>query len=216
MDEMFRRGRKLSERNEFMRKWKIWLITGFLILEAGLWPASLTALAAESEETIQEERQAVIYPKGSYIVGKDIPEGEYAVFADSEDNLYATASFSLYKDDTDQTTIGKFSVQNHGLVHLYPGQHLVITRGWAVAAQDGDLTLKPAGMYLAGRDIEPGTYRLTPLTSEGGYAAVYRDVRYYYDYQVSYRRFYEPTEIQIEEGQYLELGDVASIELVSQ
>ena len=71
-----------------------------------------------------------------------------------------------------------------------------------------------SGMYKAGRDMEPGTYRLTALTSEGGSWALYNDVRYYYDYIDGYGRFAEPTVITVEEGQYLELTDVRDVEKI--
>lgn len=158
----------------------------------------------------------VKYEKGSYMVGRDIPAGEYAVFASPEGdgNPYRTCSFTLYKSDSDEKLIGTFRFENHGLVSLYNGQHLVLTSGYAVPAGNAGLTLAPYGMYLAGRDMEPGRYRISPLTADGGYYALYRDVRYYYDYQDDYRRFLEPVEITVAEGQYLELGGVSSVERI--
>ena len=97
---------------------------------------------------------------------------------------------------------------------LYNGQHLVLHDGWAVAADQADIEPGVSGMYKAGRDIEPGTYRLTALTAEGGSYALYNDVRYYYDYIDAYGRFIEPTVITVEEGQYLELTDVRDIEKI--
>ena len=155
----------------------------------------------------------VKYEKGSYVVGRDIPAGEYAVFAslEGDGNPYRTCSFTLYKNDSDEKRIGTFRFEHHGLVTLYDGQHLVLQSGYAVPAGEAKLTLAPYGMYLAGRDMEPGSYLLTPLTADGGYFALYNDVRYYYDYQDGYRRFLEPTVITVSEGQYLELGNIASI-----
>lgn len=176
--------------------------------------AAVPALAETAGEAVQaQEQQTVTYPRGSYIVGVDLPAGEYAVFSDSQDpaNPYSTCSFTLYKNDLDEKQIGTFSFQHHGLVTLYNGQHLVISRGYAVPAEESTLPLAPYGMYKAGRDMEAGTYRITPLTSQGGHYALYNDVRYYYDYQDGYSRFYGPVEITVEEGQYLELGDAASI-----
>lgn len=155
----------------------------------------------------------VKYEKGSYVVGRDIPAGEYAVFAslEGDGNPYRTCSFTLYKNDSDEKRIGTFRFEHHGLVTLYDGQHLLLQSGYAVPVGEAGLTLAPYGMYLAGRDMEPGSYLLTPLTADGGYFALYNDVRYYYDYQDGYRRFLEPTVITVSEGQYLELGNIASI-----
>ena len=179
-------------------------------------PADAQAMQAETAAVPSPEAAGgapnIRYGAGSYVVGVDIPAGEYAVFADGpeEGNPYRTCSFTLYKSDSDEKLIGTFRFENHGLVSLYNGQHLVLTSGYAVPAGNAGLTLAPYGMYLAGRDMEPGRYRISPLTADGGYYALYRDVRYYYDYQDDYRRFLEPVEITVAEGQYLELGGVSS------
>lgn len=183
-------------------------------------PADAQAMQAETAAGPSPEAAGdapdIRYGAGSYVVGADIPAGEYAVFADGpeEGNPYRTCSFTLYKSDSDEKLIGTFRFENHGLVSLYNGQHLVLTSGYAVPAGNAGLTLAPYGMYLAGRDMEPGRYRISPLTADGGYYALYRDVRYYYDYQDDYRRFLEPVEITVAEGQYLELGGVSSVERI--
>ena len=160
---------------------------------------------------------AAVFGPGSYVVGEDILPGEYAVFTDdtSGQNTYSTCTITLYKDDTDERRIGTLRFQHHGLVTLYKGQHLVITKGYAVEADRAGITLGTAGMYKAGRDMEPGTYRITPLTSGSGYYALYHDVRYYYDYIDEYAALFEPVTVNIAEGQYLELFDAGSIERVS-
>ena len=78
----------------------------------------------------------VRYEKGSYVVGRDIPAGEYAVFAstDGDGNPYRTCSFTLYKNDSDEKRIGTFRFEHHGLVTLYDGQHLVLQSGYAAVS----------------------------------------------------------------------------------
>lgn len=165
---------------------------------------------AYSAETYNPET----YGPGSYIVGKDMPPGEYGVLTDQAlpEGAYSTCTITLYKDDTDEKRIGSFKFQHHGLITLYRGQHLVIHKGYAVDADHAGITLGNTGMYKAGRDMEPGIYRLTPLTAGGAYYALYNDVRYYYDYIDDYRMIYEPVVITVEEGQYLELFDVGAVE----
>ena len=149
---------------------------GALILAFSLtfaYPAVSWAVETEASEG------AVTYGPGSYVVGEDILPGEYAVFTEdtSEQNAYSTCTITLYKDDTDERRIGTFQFQHHGLITLYKGQHLVITKGYAVEADRAGITLGTTGMYKAGRDLEPGTYRITPLTCGSGYYALYHDVR---------------------------------------
>ena len=187
---------------------------GTLILALSLtfaYPAVSWAVETEALEG------AVTYGPGSYVVGEDILPGEYAVFTEdtSEQNAYSTCTITLYKDDTDERRIGTFQFQHHGLITLYKGQHLVITKGYAVEADRAGITLGTTGMYKAGRDMEPGTYRITPLTFGSGYYALYNDVRYYYDYIDEYVALFEPVTVNIAEGQYLELFDAGSIERVS-
>lgn len=180
-------------------------------LGAGMPGTAIAQETAAAQET-GTEAQTVQYGQGSYVVGRDIPAGEYAVFAgQSDDNPYKTCSFTLYKSEQDEKRIGTFSFEHHGLVTLYNGQHLVLRRGYAVPAEEAGLSLAPYGMYLAGRDMEPGSYLVSPLTADGGYYALYNDVRYYYDYQDDYRRFLEPVVVTVAEGQYLELGNAASV-----
>lgn len=164
----------------------------------------------------QDETAAAVYPRGSYIVGEDIPAGEYAVFTedDTENNTYSTCTLTLYKDRYDEDKIGTFRFQHHGLITLYKGQHLILSRGYAVAADEADIKPGVSGVYKAGRDIEAGTYRLTPLTSDGAGYALYNDVRYYYDYMDGYETFFQPITIELKEGQYLELFDVGKIEKI--
>ncbi len=212
------------------KQFALW-VSAFVLCIGSAWPvsaqegqaeASLAPTFADSFATsFAEEGEGssdICYGAGSYVVGKDIPAGEYAVFADGleEGKPYRTCSFTLYKSDSDEKLIGKFRFENHGLVSLYDGQHLILASGYAVPAEGAGLTLSPYGMYLAGRDMEPGRYRITPLTADGGYYALYSDVRYYYDYQDEYRMFLEPVEITVTEGQYLELGGAASVERISE
>ena len=106
---------------------------GALILAFSLtfaYPAVSWAVETEASEG------TVTYGPGSYVVGEDILPGEYAVFTEdtSEQNAYSTCTITLYKDDTDERRIGTFQFQHHGLITLYKRQHLVITKGYAVEA----------------------------------------------------------------------------------
>ena len=114
---------------------------GALILAFSLtfaYPAVSWAVETEASEG------TVTYGPGSYVVGEDILPGEYAVFTEdtSEQNAYSTCTITLYKDDTDERRIGIFQFQHHGLITLYKGQHLVITKGYAVEADRAGISLK--------------------------------------------------------------------------
>lgn len=185
-----------------------------LPLSFGISAASYTAVWAQEDAAVHEN--TAVYEAGSYIVGDDLPPGEYAVFTEEEgkDAVYGSCSLTLYKDSTDEYKIGTFRFQHHGLITLYNGQHLILKKGYAVAADQAGIQPGPSGVYKIGRDMEPGTYRLSPLTSEGAYYAIYNDVRYYYDYIDAYGTFFEPVTVTLEEGQYIELTDVAYVEKV--
>ncbi|MEQ2429048.1 hypothetical protein, partial [Enterocloster hominis (ex Hitch et al. 2024)] len=148
---------------------------------------------------------------------RDMPPGEYAVFTEdtSGNRAFSSSTLTLYKNDSDEKKIGTFRFQHHGLITLYNGQHLILSKGYAVLADQAGITPGPTGMYKAGRDMEPGTYRLTPLTSDGAHYALYNDVRYYYDYMDDYQTFFQPVEVTVAEGQYIELMDVSAIEKVN-
>ncbi len=175
----------------------------------GLLLALETSTGALADQTTSQ-----VYGRGEYVIGEDMPAGEYRITTEdtSENNMYSTATLTLYRKGSDEKKIGTFRFQNQGLITLYNGQRLILSRGYASLADDTPVELKPAGMYKAGRDIEPGTYRLTALTSDGAHYALYNDVRYYYNYMDDYQTFFEPVTVTVQEGQYLELIDVASIE----
>ena len=184
--------------------------------------AAFPSAAEETGTSIAGEAAAAAFPAqtyaaGSYVIGQDMPAGEYAIFTsdDSTDSTYSYCSLTLYKDESDERRIAELRFQHHGLITLYNGQHLVLSDGWAIAAEEADILPGVSGMYKVGRDMEPGTYQLTALTSEGGSWALYNDVRYYYDYIDGYGRFVDPTVITVEEGQYLELTDVREIEKIA-
>lgn len=184
--------------------------------------AAFPSAAEETGTSIAGEAAAAAFPAqtyaaGSYVIGQDMPAGEYAIFTsdDSTDSTYSYCSLTLYKDESDERRIAELRFQHHGLITLYNGQHLVLSDGWAIAAEEADILPGVSGMYKVGRDMEPGTYQLTALTSEGGSWALYNDVRYYYDYIDGYGRFVDPTVITVEEGQYLELTDVRDVEKIA-
>ena len=184
--------------------------------------AAFPSAAEDTGTSIAKEAAAAAFPAqtyaaGSYVIGQDMPAGEYAIFTsdDSTDSTYSYCSLTLYKDESDERRIAELRFQHHGLITLYNGQHLVLSDGWAIAAEEADILPGVSGMYKVGRDMEPGTYQLTALTSEGGSWALYNDVRYYYDYIDGYGRFVDPTVITVEEGQYLELTDVREIEKIA-
>lgn len=170
-----------------------------------------------SAEENNAEEPAAVYGRGSYVIGQDMPPGEYAIFTedDSSLNAYSTCTLSLYKNELDERKIGTFSFQHHGLITLYKGQHLILSRGYAVEAEKAGILPGTSGMYKAGRDMEAGVYRLQPLTSDGARYSLYNDVRYYYDYMDESQTFFEPVTITVQDGQYLELTDVAAIEKIS-
>ena len=173
-------------------------------------------LAGEQTSETASSAQPEVYERGSYVIGRDMPAGEYAVFTEdtSENCAFSSSALTLYKNDLDEKKIGTFRFQHHGLITLYNGQHLILSKGYAVLADKAAITPGTTGMYKAGRDIEPGTYRLTPLTADGAFYALYNDVRYYYDYMDDYQTFFTPVEVTVEEGQYIELIDVSGFEKI--
>lgn len=197
-----------------------WMIV-FSMMAAvlGSWPVYAQSQETGQEyglENAREGDEEDTYGRGSYVIGRDMPAGEYAVFTEdtSGNNAFSSCTFTLYKNEQDETKIGTFSFQHHGLVTLYNGQHLILTKGYAVQADRAGISPGTTGMYKAGRDMEPGVYRLTPMTSDGAHYALYNDVRYYYDYMDDYRTFSGPVTITLEEGQYLELFDVSLVEKI--
>ena len=119
-----------------------------------------------------------VYSDGEYEVGKDIPAGEYIIAA-SEDEIefydelkkqgeyYEPEIHVIVKDG--RKDIIRNWYQNHTYVKLKDGQRIEISHADMFSADDSGRKFDPfetSGTFIVGRDVEPGTYELVPISGE--------------------------------------------------
>ena len=113
--------------------------------------------------------------EGSYLVGGDIPAGEYCLIADDDDMAYVSVAYDPDDDDIIENAI----FDNSYFVTVEEGQYLNASRchfcqvsclnGYTIKLREDGTLLQ--GMYRVGIDIPAGKYELTP--EDNGYEGYY-------------------------------------------
>ena len=147
-----------------------------------------------------------LYPEGGYLVGADLPAGDYLLTTTStRDSSMVYAYFSSTGDFSQPETTYYFA--NRGYVALNFGDYVYFQGCTATPAADapgyepaGDSY--PGGMYLVGKDLEPGEYF---LTGESFSAYLYQSPTVTSDQDYVGSTFSNRAYITLKEGQYFEL-----------
>lgn len=93
------------------------------------------------------------YDEGEYIVGKDIPAGEYVIFPKSE------YSFKLFSNSQYTQTLAESSGGTNSYLMLKDEQCLIISSGYVVSVDDAEIdSSSNYAIFKVGVDIEPGEY----------------------------------------------------------
>lgn len=96
------------------------------------------------------------YDEGEYVVGKDIPEGEYVIFAKS---LY---NFVQFIDNTYKEEIRNEASEHYAYLKLYNNQCLIIKEGYLVPLEKTNFSANDDSSQMkilkVGYNIEPGEY----------------------------------------------------------
>ena len=122
-------------------------------------PKELASQGLLDDETFERR-----YRAGEYLGGDTIPEGEYMLFAYSDD----ASVTSGYRTDSSYTTTSATFTYNYICV-VSEGAGLTLNDCWAVPINSVDpesLDLKGPGMYKVSMHIAPGNYTIVP--GEGG------------------------------------------------
>ncbi|MCR4645220.1 MAG: hypothetical protein K5695_07410 [Oscillospiraceae bacterium] len=154
-------------------------------------------------------------------VGEDIAPGVYMVVSDTfgefrddeNDPCYGDFTYSIYSTytRTDSRRIGGGWEQNNAYVDLKEGQSIdfAFARLWKIDSEYFNYELDPftySGMFLVGKDVEPGTYNVICNTSQyTGTYCVYNEIPLWDTEAVTdgYVSQGHRDEITLEEGQYL-------------
>ena len=164
-------------------------------------------LKKENEEVVKKEQGKMeehkYYESGTYLVGSDIPSGEYLFIAAGsssrlivKDTEYDGADTTIYTEEYDQ---------QNAYVKLADGQYIYFDNGRLYNTDDRPtLNVNNNGMYKVGVDIEAGIYNVEPGNEEAYYSIFNIDDPYsFHGFLISDYQFTSTKKIKLEAGQYL-------------
>ena len=193
----------------------------FVWLAIALAAAVLLGVVGVTSVAVKKRQDSGVFPSGTYLVGAEIPAGEYILVSESSetDHLFYAG---IYADREKEQEISggwnEFSV----IVQLEEGTYFSFS--WAncydVTKKNvpNDPTKHP-GMFCVGRDIDPGTYTIVPYPDEPHELhptyAVYTELGSVAPMIAESGSLYNPAnskvldsaEVTLEEGQYLNLSE---------
>lgn len=146
------------------------------------------------------------YGGGQYLVGVDIPSGEYMLWAtdDKYDGYFCYSTDANGKDIIKNGTFGTNSI-----IDVRYGEYLTLTRCYAVALADAETPEKVGGaygegFYIIGEHIPAGTYKLVATDSTySGYYCIYNDLR---REDIDSNAIFDNSRyVELSDGQYLHL-----------
>lgn len=143
------------------------------------------------------------YGEGMYKVGKDIPAGEYVLYA--SDGL---GYFSVNKNASGSfdAIITNEIFQTNSIITVTNGQYLEMSGCKAAKASAVKVNTSGEGMLRVGVDIAPGTYQLIATRSPYGYVEVSSNSLHKMDSIVMNDNFPKNKYIEVKKGQYLTLS----------
>lgn len=177
----------------------------------GVAAESTSAEAAEAKaendsfetDTELETSDEEIYDPGEYLVGTDIPAGEYSL--DNTMGLSLVSHFKLYSNAEKDETVFENIISSNYIVNIEDGQLLEFEYATALPlSKTKDLNTAGSGMFKVGYHIDAGTYTVCSSTL-GGICAIYDpdDQKNAIDFDL----FTGMKEVTVEDGQYLLLSE---------
>lgn len=150
-----------------------------------------------------QEAESLGYSSGMYKIGTDMPAEEYLITSSSgyyEVTSDSTGSFESIITNDNYTNRAYITVQE-GQYFSFDGTATPVGEAAAYSSVDGTY---PEGMYLVGKDIPAGEYKLS--SSGSGYYEVTSDSTGNFDSIVSNDNFEGDKYLTISDGQYLKLN----------
>ena len=177
----------------------------FLIMAAvAIGISCISAISAEGTPLVGD---------GDYVVGKDLPAGEYYVKCNSY-NLYVEVA----SDPSRAVDKIVYNLNTHG------GTYITLEDGQYLRIQGGDLykldqapDAKPSdgkykeGMFKVGEDIPAGEYKIKS-TEKQGYYEIATDSGHKIENVVKNDNFDDTASVKLEKGQYITLTNGAEID----
>ena len=209
-----------------MRRLLAWLLA-LLILTGGcgalaeaeydfssLSVAELYALREKLDETIETkeaEEGAGFYEEGTYLVGSDLPVGDYAI-QERENAMFASVIVRAGKSADAPLILHKL-ISGQADVHLVRNTWVTFSevRAWPLGAEPSLMNESGTvseGAYLVGRQLPEGTYRVdvadrAPLSSYSVYSGILGSGQ---ETLTKFEVIHGDTELTLAVGDYVELS----------
>lgn len=181
---------------------------------SGLSLAELYALRTRLDEAIEAREAdggAGFYEDGTYLVGSDLPVGDYAI-QERENAMFASVVVRAGKTADDPLILHKL-ISGQADVHLVRNTWVTFSevRAWPLGAEPSLMSEDGAvgeGAYLVGKQLPAGTYRVAvadkaPLSSYSVYSGIVGSGK---EELLKFEVLHEETELTLEAGEYIELS----------
>ncbi|MCL1990273.1 MAG: hypothetical protein FWG67_05205 [Defluviitaleaceae bacterium] len=168
--------------------------------EDDLSPVMASVPVNEQQTPVADE-----FSPTTFLIGTDLPSGDYFVMAktDAPGYVLLTRSPSL----TVSEIIWQKHFENHAMMHLQDGQYLTIKHATLLPLEDAIVPnfehhrLLP-GTYRIGIDIPPGIYTLFPFENKTGYFEIATSIHHLEAHTRERRNFDEPITIALNLGDH--------------
>ncbi len=180
--------------------------------------------SGNNEEEIKAYNEKGRWPSGMYKVGKEIPEGTYIMVVDGRfDELFPTSFYVEPSVNGENNIICDTWAENTRYITLTEPGYVEVSWSILCDTEKNDIENNPyehSGMFLVGKDIEPGTYRVgfghysesvKPSPQIAKYT-IYSDVDAVAPTVKSQGKVMENPTITLEEGDFLKLEKCVVIE----
>lgn len=159
-----------------------------------------------ADDTDKSPNSEGAYESNTYLVGTEIPAGEYVII--SEMSGYFARTVDTTGDDGTITANGNFTTNT--IVTVYDGEYLTFSNSVAYPIDQAPaLDTTREGMFKVGKDIEAGEYNIH--TDSNGYYEVASDSNHVTENIVNNMYFEGDQTITVEDGQYLTLTNAVIV-----
>ncbi len=167
----------------------------------------------EEDEAAEPEKEITKYSGGTYLIGEDIPSGEYVIEPNFPEGSFEITS-DLSGEPESLIAGGTYNVRTYvtvsdGQYLKFDGAAFPIEEAEAHIPKDG--VYRCEGMYLVGFDIQPGDYSAAPETE--GFIEIREDSTWSEDSVIQSIPVSEESEISLEDDTYVRLSGVNLTEI---
>ncbi|EJR13197.1 hypothetical protein LKL81_11205 [Bacillus paranthracis] len=126
----------------------------------------------ETNKSVETANPATSFGEGMYKVGVDVPSGEYMLIAQN-----GMGYFSINSSSSSDSILANDNFAGNSIITIENGQYVTINRAKMYPINNApSLTpvngILPDGMYIVGKHIPAGEYKITPSSGRMGYFSI--------------------------------------------